>query len=116
MLRMSRRRRMFAFVWAVLQFALPALGALAEGAVADSAASAAPTGHVEESSGPGCRPVHAPDCARCQGLSTHAAPPPPASVDWTHAASHTAPAVNAVDRRGTGLRALPLSRAPPRVS
>lgn len=115
MLRISGRRRAFALVWALLQFALPAFGTLVEASVADSAASRPATAHVEERSGPGCQPVHAPDCARCQTLSTHAAAPTPA-LDWGRLTPHVFhPTEVAVARSGARL-ALPLSRAPPHSS
>lgn len=114
MLRTGRRRKL-ALVWALLQFALPALGTLAEATVASGASAADRYGHVEERSGPGCRPVHPPDCARCQGLSTYAAAPVPA-VDWTQVSNGGCPTSEDGRHGSTARPALPLSRAPPLLS
>lgn len=63
----DRRLRIFALIWAVLQFALPASATLA-----DARLAVASTGrsHVEETPGRDCAPSHSPDCAVCKHLST----------------------------------------------
>jgi hypothetical protein len=62
-----RRRwtfRGWAIVWAVLQFALPAVATLADAHLERDGASA--RAHVESRSNATCRPVHAAECALCQ--------------------------------------------------
>ncbi|MDQ3949116.1 MAG: hypothetical protein M3282_02115 [Gemmatimonadota bacterium] len=100
----------------MLQFALPVVGALAEAASGPSVASAAASGHVEDRSGPGCRPVHPPDCARCQGLWTHAVASATPAVDWTRIAAAGSPPSDDAGPRDAASWALPLSRAPPLFS
>jgi hypothetical protein len=69
MYRGGRRFRVFAFVWAVLQLALPAF---ATGADARLAAGARDGAHVEERSGRDCAPSHSADCVVCKHLSASA--------------------------------------------
>jgi hypothetical protein len=116
MLRMSRCRRTLALLWAVVQLALPALGTLAEALAASGVSVADVYGHVEERSGPGCRPVHAPDCARCQGLSTQAAATPAPAVDWAQMSSSGSPTSEAPGHENSAQPAFPSSRAPPPLS
>jgi len=63
----GRRLRIFALIWAVLQFALPASAALADARVAVDSPGRA---HIEETSGRDCAAAHSPDCAVCKHLST----------------------------------------------
>jgi hypothetical protein len=116
MLRMSRCRRTLALVWAVLQFALPALGTLAEAMAASGASAGDAYGHIEERSGPGCRPVHPPDCARCQGLSTQAVGAAAPAADWTQISRAGCPTSEDAGGGSTAHAALPPSRAPPLLS
>jgi hypothetical protein len=67
---MTRRApllRFLALLWAGLQFAMPALGSLADARFA--AAAGDPVSHVESTSSASCPAVHAPDCAVCRYLS-----------------------------------------------
>ena len=67
---MTRRKpllRFLAVLWASLQFAMPALGSLADARFA--AAAGDPVSHVESKSSASCPAVHAPDCAVCRYLS-----------------------------------------------
>jgi hypothetical protein len=116
MLRMDRCRRTLTLVWAVVQFALPALGTLAEAMSASGASAADAYGHVEEHSGPGCRPVHPPDCARCQGLSTQAAGASAPAVDWTQISKAGCPTSEDAGHESAAQPALPPARAPPLLS
>jgi hypothetical protein len=68
--------RVFALIWAVLQFALPAAATLADARLAAASPS---RGHVEEAPGRDCTPSHSPHCAVCKHLST-------SSLGSTHAA------------------------------
>jgi hypothetical protein len=61
------RLRVFALVWAVLQFALPTFATAADARLAVGSADKA---HVEEGPGTNCAPSHSPDCAVCKHLST----------------------------------------------
>jgi hypothetical protein len=66
MRRESRRLRVFAIIWAVLQFALPASAMLADARLAVASSDNA---HVEEGPGGDCEPSHSPDCVVCKHLS-----------------------------------------------
>lgn len=71
---MARRAlpiRILVVVLAMLQVALPGIGAIADGRVA-VAAAAGQYAHVEESSSATCPVAHAPDCAVCRFLSAGA--------------------------------------------
>ena len=116
MLRMSRYGRGFALAWAVLQLALPAVGTLTEAQLASDSSPAESLGHFEERSGPGCQPVHGPDCARCQALSTYAAGAPAPAVGWVGVAVVGSPVGEGRGRAAGARPALPLSRAPPHAS
>jgi hypothetical protein len=60
------RPRIFALIWAVLQFALPAAATLADARLAGGPPGRA---HVEEMPGRDCAPSHTPDCFVCKHLS-----------------------------------------------
>jgi hypothetical protein len=66
MRRESRGLRIFAIVWAVLQFALPASAMLGDARLAVASSDKA---HVEEGPGGDCAPSHSPDCVVCKHLS-----------------------------------------------
>lgn len=63
----GRRLRIFALVWAVLQFALPAFATLADARLAVGSPGRA---HVEDGPGRDCTPSHSSDCVVCKHLST----------------------------------------------
>ena len=65
--------RVFAILWAVLQFALPGLALVAD-AQLERASLEAAGGHVEAGSSEDCPPVHRDECALCQVLSRSAQP------------------------------------------
>jgi hypothetical protein len=67
MRRVDRRLRVFALIWAVLQFALPASASLADAQLSRGAADGA---HVEAGPGRDCAPSHSLDCAVCKHLSS----------------------------------------------
>ncbi|MHB0948646.1 MAG: hypothetical protein ACYC4J_06230 [Gemmatimonadaceae bacterium] len=105
--------RHFAILWAALHLALPAGFAIADARLAQRAEASPGVAHVEDHTGAQCPPVHAPDCALCQVLSTPgtaaAAAPLPRAVRVL--ASSVA---SAARRPGAGaLQAAPSSRAPP---
>ena len=104
--------RVPALLLALLQLALPAASAVADGRIAARAGD--PVAHVESTSSATCPVVHPPDCAVCRYLSA-AAVPTAAAPD----ACALAPAVSgslAARRSGNGvLVGLPDSRAQPLV-
>ena len=65
--------RVFALLWAVLQFALPSVAMLADVRLERDSLQA-PGAHVESGSTKACRPVHPDECALCQVLSRTATP------------------------------------------
>jgi hypothetical protein len=106
--------RPLVLLWAVLQLALPVAASLGDAAVAVAAAQdPAASGHVEESTGDQCGPVHAADCKVCRALAdSHGLP---------SAAPAELPRLERVQRlvSGDDVRAvvvaglLPPARAPP---
>ena len=64
--------RLLALLWATLQLASPAAGAVADGQQFAKAGGGAPAAHVESTSSEACPVVHAPDCAMCRYLSQNA--------------------------------------------
>jgi hypothetical protein len=105
----DRRLRVFALIWAVLQFALPASATLA-----DARLAVAPPGrsHVEETPGRDCTPSHSPDCAVCKHLST-------TSLGSTHLATafvddgRETAAPGRIAQAARVAAGVPLARAPP---
>src|SRR4051812_9882973 len=68
----NRATRLLTLVFAALQFAVPAVVSVADGAVARGGRN--PAGHAEEVGGTRCRPPHTEDCLICRFLSaTHSA-------------------------------------------
>lgn len=65
--------RVFALLWAVLQFALPSAALLADVRLERDSQQALGA-HVESGSTKACRPVHPDACVLCQVLSRTAAP------------------------------------------
>ena len=64
--------RSWAIVWAVLQFALPAVATFAD-AHLEREGTAAPASHVESKPDASCHRVHPTECALCQVVSRAAA-------------------------------------------
>ena len=65
--------RALGVLWAVLQFALPALALVADARLERASREAAGS-HVEAGSSEDCPPVHRDECALCQVLSRFAQP------------------------------------------
>jgi hypothetical protein len=107
--RVGRRRRIFALIWAVLQFALPASATLVD---AQSAEASPGDAHVEEAPGRDCVPAHSPDCAVCKHLSA-------SSLGSTHAATafindgRDVAVPGRIDSAPRAAAGVPLARAPP---
>lgn len=59
-------------VWAVLQFALPALASSADAHLEGE--GRAQVAHIESTSSSSCRSVHPAECALCQLLNHHSTP------------------------------------------
>src|SRR5579862_261607 len=66
--RMSRSVRALALLLAAIQFAVPAVVSVADGALAQSGRGSGM--HVEDFGNNQCKPPHSADCAICQFLST----------------------------------------------
>jgi hypothetical protein len=64
----SSGRRGFAILWAVLQFALPGVVTILDGAIA-LRERASVVAHVEETSSKTCQPPHSTECGICRYLS-----------------------------------------------
>ena len=96
------RLRIFALVWAVLQFALPTAAILADAGLVRGASE---HGHVEEA-GRDCAPSHSAECAVCKHLS----------ASWTGESDADAPiGDDGRYRARTGCDA-PLARTPAGVA
>jgi hypothetical protein len=68
---MSRRTRFVTLLFAAVQFAVPAVASVIDGAMASGGRNSA--AHVESKGDRDCKPPHSADCAICQFLSgTHA--------------------------------------------
>jgi hypothetical protein len=111
-----RRRwgfRGWAILWAVLQFALPAVATYAD-ALLERDAAATQTAHVESGSSDGCRPVHPAECALCQ-LVTRSSAPAADAPSWPDAVGVVEqPPVELLGQCTLeGLRRTALARAPP---
>jgi hypothetical protein len=94
--RRRRGRRIFALLWAVLQFALPASATLADARMAVASPGRA---HVEATPGRDCAPAHSPDCAVCKHL-------------WTSSLGSTQPATAFVSHGRDAAVSGPLAPAP----
>jgi hypothetical protein len=67
---MSRLTRAITFLFAAVQFALPAVASVADGAAAAGGRNSA--AHIESKGDRDCKPPHTADCAICRFLSaTH---------------------------------------------
>jgi hypothetical protein len=112
MRRGSRRLRVFAIIWAVLQFALPASATIVDARVAGASPDRT---HVEATSGRDCVPSHSPDCAVCKHLSTSSlGSTPPAAAFGDGGREHALGGCITVDARTPV--GVPLPRAPPAQS
>lgn len=104
--------RVMAMMWAVLQFALPAVATIADGALERMSVGAS-AAHVESSSTASCHPAHSAECALCQFLSrpmTSSAPvtlPPVATLLVARVAD------TGEGHAASALARLPGARAPP---
>ena len=103
--------RFFALLWATLQLASPAVGAIADGRVV-SGGGAQRTAHVEATSTGACPVVHTPDCAVCRYLSGSAAEPAPVQM---HRVGESSPGCAEARQHGAFASSLvlPDGRAPP---
>jgi hypothetical protein len=103
--------RFLALLWATLQLASPAVGAVADGrAVSGGAADL--TAHVEATTTSACPVVHAPDCAVCRYLSASAAEPVPEPVQRVVERAAQCPETLRNSARASA-HVLPDGRAPP---
>jgi hypothetical protein len=110
-----RRRwgfRGWAIMWAVLQFALPAVATFADALLERDAVGQ--IAHVESASREGCRPVHPAECALCQ-LVTRSSAPTADAPSWHDAAGivDQSPAEPLGQCALDGLRRTSRARAPP---
>jgi hypothetical protein len=103
--------RLFAVLWAVLQFALPGVALVADAQL--ERGGEASVAHVESSSSKGCRPAHSDACVLCQLLSRAAAPAASPALPSYSAEVTSSPSMGR-ERPARGSRSLvALPRAPP---
>jgi hypothetical protein len=116
---MRRSTGLTRFIWritALLQLVLPPVVMVADAQLEREAVSARAYSHVESERGKDCVPVHTPDCALCQHLTSSLARPSKASLPLPSAQPDLAPserraaAVSLADQRPS------LPRAPPHLS
>jgi hypothetical protein len=112
MRRGSRRLRLFALVWAALQFALPASAMLADARLAVASPGRA---HVEEAPGRDCTPVHSPDCAVCKHLSASTLDATQLAPAFVNDGGHGVPPGRIVPATRTP-QGVALPRAPPALT
>ena len=106
--------RALSILWAVLQFALPAVALVADARLERASRESAGS-HVEAGSSEDCPPVHRDECALCQVVSRFAQPAePPAlpAIAEVVRPSATSP-IQAQAARAAASGSLP--RAPPSV-
>lgn len=112
-MRRPRAFRIWALVWAVLQFALPAAASLADARLEQVGSVA--RAHVESSSSATCHAVHSENCALCQVLGQTASPAEsPRSPDVARELPLPVVATR-VERDSRTLALLAPARAPPSV-
>lgn len=111
-MRANRHLRLIALLWGLVQATLPA-GLVLGDALLMEGGSRAPTSHIENASGSGCRPVHSADCVICRVVATNFATPPVTSyISFARRIAAPLPAYRQ-HRSSDELRYLPLARAPP---
>jgi hypothetical protein len=104
--------RVFAVVWAVLQFALPGFATAADARLAVGSTQGA---HVEEGPGANCTLSHSPDCAVCKHLSASSLSATDVPPGWvTEEGGGVVP--SRVARLPRVLDGVALPRGPPRQS
>jgi hypothetical protein len=106
--------RVWAILWAVLQFALP-LGATYADAQIERESARAPGAHVESTSTTSCRPSHSNDCALCQFLSRVAPPSQGSSLPEIVVVVRGAREAHRSGFVAHGFTRISLPRAPPAV-
>jgi len=105
--------RLFAVLWAVLQFALPGVAVVADAQL--ERGGEANVAHVESGSSKACRPTHPDACALCQLLSRAATPAASPALPPCSAEVASSPALGR-ERVARGTRsAVALPRAPPAI-
>ncbi|HKH90883.1 MAG TPA: hypothetical protein VKA54_03715 [Gemmatimonadaceae bacterium] len=111
-MRRSVAWRVFAVIWAALQFALPGVAVFADARL-ERDSRAAPGAHVESGTTQTCSPVHPADCALCQVL-VRVAPPSESPALPAIADAVRPSATSPIPRHATrALAAVALPRAPP---
>jgi hypothetical protein len=110
----GRAKRIFASLWAVLQFALPMVVLWGDAFSARAALGQERT-HIESQASNTCRPVHPDECALCQFMANNCAPLGHAAmaVAVPHATHDLLPETRQPSAFAT--RGLPTSRGPPAV-
>lgn len=104
--------RVLAVLLALLQSASPAMAAVADGVLTARSGGVPVEVHVEGRQQPGCRPVHAADCALCQFLTT-AAEPITVSLPFVPCTARPSAPQATGNARATVSGELPSARAPP---
>jgi hypothetical protein len=103
--------RLFAVLWAALQFALPGVAVLADAQLERGGATG--VAHVESGSSKSCRPGHPDACVLCQLLSRPSAPSASPELPRIVAELGSSPESVAVRAAARELTLVALPRAPP---
>jgi hypothetical protein len=98
-------------LWAVLQFALPAVASAADAHVERE--GRAQVAHVESTSTSSCRPVHPAECALCQLITSQSAATPASMLPAIAARVPGGVVAECLTPATAWLERLPLARAPP---
>ena len=104
--------RVFALLWAVLQFALPTVALHADVQLERESQQAAGA-HVESGTTAACRPVHLDECALCQVLTRTGTPTQAATLPSIAAVVRPSPTLPVARLAGLASAAAELPRAPP---
>lgn len=104
--------RALALLWAVLQFALPAVALYADVRL-DGENQQALGAHVESGTTTSCRPVHPDECALCQVLTRTGTPAQAATLPCIAAVVRPSPTLPIARLATRAAAAAELPRAPP---
>jgi hypothetical protein len=107
--------RAFALLWAVLQFALPALALHADVRL-ERESQQSLGAHVESGTTTACRPVHLDECALCQVLTRSGTPSQAATLPCIAAVVRPSPTLPIARLANRVAAAAELPRAPPAQS
>src|SRR4051812_44118016 len=111
-MQMRASKRLFASLWAVLQFALPMAVLWGDAFDARDSVGRDRT-HIESSTSPNCRAPHPEECALCRFLAHSHGAPSRGTVAMAFVRAALAPVSPSDQLHATLSLGLPSSRAPP---